>query len=67
MKNLSHFLRLSVLVIVIGIAITGHAQTNYYSKSTGNLNLTSSWGTTTNGGGTAPANFTANNQVFNIR
>ena len=67
MKNLSHFLRLAVLVIVTGIAFTGHAQTNYYSKSTGNLNLTSSWGTTTTGGGTAPANFTANNQVFNIR
>jgi Secretion system C-terminal sorting domain len=66
MKNLSHFLRLAALVIVTGIAITGHAQTNYYSKSTGNLNLTSSWGTSTNGTGTAPANFTAANQVFNI-
>jgi hypothetical protein len=66
MKNLSHFLHLAVLVIVTGIAIPVHAQTNYYSKSTGNLNLTSSWGTATNGGGTAPANFTANNQVFNI-
>ena len=66
MKNLSNFMRLTVLVIVIGIAINVHAQTNYYSKSTGNLNLTSSWGTSTNGTGTAPANFTANNQVFNI-
>ena len=66
MKNLSHFLRLAALVIVTGIAIIGHAQTNYYSKSTGNLNLTSSWGTAANGSGTAPANFTAANQVFNI-
>ena len=66
MKNLSNFMRLAVLVIVTGIAVNGYAQTNYYSKSTGNLNLTSSWGTATNGGGTAPANFTANNQVFNI-
>ena len=66
MKNLSHFLRLAALVIVTGIAITGHAQTNYYSKSTGNLNLTSSWGTSASGTGTAPANFTAPNQVFNI-
>jgi hypothetical protein len=66
MKNLSNSLRLAVLVIVIGIAIPGYAQTNYYSKSTGNLNLTSSWGTSVTGGGTAPANFTANNQVFNI-
>ena len=66
MKNLSNFLRLAVLVIVTGITINGHAQTNYYSKSTGNLNLTASWGTNTNGTGTAPANFTATNQVFNI-
>ena len=67
MKNLSHFLRLSVLVIVTGIAIPGYAQTKYYySKSTGNLNLTSSWGTAANGSGTAPTSFTANNQVFNI-
>jgi Secretion system C-terminal sorting domain len=68
MKNLSNFLRLAVLVIVTGIAMTGHAQTNYYSKSTGNLNLTSSWSTSASGtGGTAPTSFTANNQIFNIR
>ncbi len=42
-------------------------QTNYYSKSTGNLNSTASWGTNTDGSGGAPSNFTANNQVFNIR
>ncbi|NUN71352.1 MAG: hypothetical protein HUU02_16765, partial [Bacteroidetes bacterium] len=33
----------------------------------GLLNLLSSWGTSTNGTGTAPANFTANNMTFNIR
>jgi hypothetical protein len=42
-----------------------HAQT-YYSKSTGALNLLSTWGTSTNGSGTAPTSFTANNQVFVI-
>lgn len=42
-------------------------QTVYYSKSTGNLNLLSSWGTNTDGSGTAPTNFTNNNQVFNFR
>jgi Secretion system C-terminal sorting domain len=66
MKTLSNFLRLAVLVIVIGIAIPGHAATNYYSNSTGDLSQTSSWGTNTNGTGTAPTSFTANNQVFNI-
>ncbi|MDX2189953.1 MAG: T9SS type A sorting domain-containing protein [Bacteroidota bacterium] len=41
--------------------------TNYYSKSTGNLNLTSTWGTNTDGSGTAPTNFANSCQVFNIR
>jgi hypothetical protein len=42
-------------------------QTFYYSKSTGNLELTSSWGTNTDGTGTAPGNFTNNGQVFVLR
>jgi len=68
MKNLSNSLRLAALVIVTGIAMTGHAATNYYSKSTGNLNLTSSWSTNANGiGGAAPFNFTTAGQIFNIR
>ncbi len=39
----------------------------YYSKATGFLNVLSTWGTATNGSGSAPANFTANNMMFNIR
>ena len=42
-------------------------QTNYYSKSAGNLNLLATWGTNTDGSGTAPVNFTTANQIFNIR
>ena len=42
-------------------------QTNYYSKSAGNLDLLSSWGTNPDGSGTVPANFTTANQIFNIR
>jgi hypothetical protein len=67
MKNLSSFLRLSALVFVTGIAIPGYAATNYYSKSTGNLNLTSSWGTSTNGTGLSPLSFAVAGQIFNIR
>ncbi len=40
---------------------------NYYSKSTGNLELTSSWVTNTDGTGNAPANFTTAGNTFNIR
>jgi len=40
---------------------------NYYSKSTGNLELTSSWGTSIDGTGNAPANFTTAGNTFNIR
>ena len=38
----------------------------YYSKSSGNLNTLSNWGTNIDGTGDAPANFTSNNQKFNI-
>ena len=48
-------------------AFTVVALTNYYSKSTGSLHLPANWGTNTNGSGTAPANFTAAGQRFNIR
>lgn len=41
--------------------------TNYYLKSGGSITTLADWGTATDGTGTAPANFTAANQVFNIR
>lgn len=40
---------------------------NYYSKSTGNLEITTNWGTNTNGTGTAPTNFTTAGDIFYIR
>ncbi|MDT4967194.1 MAG: hypothetical protein QOJ64_1931, partial [Acidobacteriota bacterium] len=43
------------------------ASDNYYSKSTGNLDLLSTWGTNTDGTGTAPTSFTLAGQIFNIR
>jgi len=65
--NLSYLLRLTGLLLSMAVISNGYGQTNYYSKSSGALNLTSSWGTNTDGSGTAPANFTTNNRVFNIR
>ncbi|KOP36215.1 hypothetical protein DBB36_11000 [Flavobacterium sp. WLB] len=41
--------------------------TDYYSKSTGNLNTLATWGTNTDGSGTAPVNFTAAGNIFYIR
>jgi hypothetical protein len=38
--------------------IGAYAQTTYFSKSAGNLNLVATWGTNSNGSGTAPLNFT---------
>jgi hypothetical protein len=40
---------------------------DFYSKSTGNLETLSNWGSNTDGTGTAPANFTSNGVTFNIR
>ena len=39
----------------------------FYSKSTGNLDVLSTWGTATDGSGTSPTDFTSANQIFNIR
>ncbi|WP_394775696.1 T9SS sorting signal type C domain-containing protein [Flavobacterium sp.] len=47
--------------------VTYSNATNYYSKSTGNLNLLGSWGISTDGSGTAPGNFTTANNVFYIQ
>ncbi|MFN3753521.1 T9SS sorting signal type C domain-containing protein [Flavobacterium sp.] len=39
----------------------------YYSKATGNANLTSTWGLNTDGSGTAPGNFTTSGDIFVVR
>lgn len=48
-------------------SVTVNTATTYYSKSTGNLNSTASWGTNTDGTGTAPTNFTTSGQTFIIQ
>ena len=40
--------------------------TNYYSKSTGSLGTLATWGTNTDGTGSAPLNFTTDGQIFNL-
>ncbi|MCE1187549.1 MAG: T9SS type A sorting domain-containing protein [Ignavibacteria bacterium] len=55
-------------VAIDNISITaGNSGTTYYSKSSGSLDLTSSWGINTDGSGTNPANFTTSGDIFNIR
>ena len=39
---------------------------NYYSKSTGSLDSLSTWGPNTNGTGTSPTSFGANNTIYNV-
>ncbi|MBX2971066.1 MAG: fibronectin type III domain-containing protein [Cyclobacteriaceae bacterium] len=46
---------------------TGTAIVNYYSKNSGDLNVLSTWGTNTDGTGTAPPNFTTDYRYFHIR
>ena len=41
-------------------------QSTYYSKSTGNLNDLSTWGSNANGTGCAPANFTTAGVTYNV-
>ena len=51
---------------ISNITVQKNTTTDYYSKSTGNLDNVSTWGLNRDGSGTSPANFTANNQVFHI-
>ena len=51
----------------IYIPITPGPPVTYYSKSTGDLNFTTTWGINLDGSGTNPPNFTTSNQTFNIR
>jgi hypothetical protein len=56
-----------LFILFFGINFSVKA-THYYSKSTGNLELTSSWtDDITLAAGNAPANFTTSGDVFNIR
>ena len=49
------------------VTIAALTPNQFYSKASGNLNVLSTWGTNTDGSGTAPASFTAQGQIFNIR
>ena len=62
MKKIVVFISVSILLFNLNVKAT-----NYYLKSGGTVTSVASWGTSTNGTGTAPANFTAANQIFNIR
>ncbi|HEY4291303.1 MAG TPA: T9SS type A sorting domain-containing protein [Puia sp.] len=67
MKSLSFFFAIAMLACALIVTVPGLAQTNYYSRSTGYLNVLSTWGTNTNGTGTSPTRFTTANQIFNVR
>ncbi|HXB41337.1 MAG TPA: PKD domain-containing protein [Bacteroidia bacterium] len=54
------------LLIVYFYLNSSFSATIYYSKSVGNLNTPATWGTNTNGTGTAPANFTTANCTYII-
>lgn len=49
------------------VAVSGTRTGTYYSKSTGNLDDLTTWGLNTDGTGTAPANFTTDGVIFEIR
>ena len=46
--------------------ILSPSNTNYYYKGSGDLKLTTNWGTNLDGSGSNPANFTTASQSFNI-
>lgn len=59
----------TLFLLIIGSFLTGSVwgQTIYYSQSSSDPTVTTNWNTIRTGGGTSPANFTANNQIFNVQ
>lgn len=55
-----------LLIFLLSLNINLFSQTFYYN-GTGNLNNVTSWGTNTDGTGTAPADFVTNSQIFIIQ
>lgn len=58
--------KVSIILLLICLSIISYAQTNFYSKAVGDLNLLATWGDQTDGSGASPLNFVTDNQVFNI-
>lgn len=56
-----------IVFLILCWPVFSWSQTNYYYKGSGALSTTTNWGQNTDGTGTAPTNFTTNNQIFNIR
>ncbi len=57
-----------VLIIILGIGMSGNLlmATDYYSKSAGLFTTFATWGTNTDGTGTAPSNFNAGTNIYHI-
>ncbi len=51
----------------VNVAVTGLRSGTVYSKATGDLDNLNTWGTNTDGSGTAPTNFTSNGMIYEIR
>jgi fibronectin-binding autotransporter adhesin len=61
-------LKICLVFVVFSLGMSDAlGQTNYYWNGTSSVTSTSSWGTSLNGTGTNPTNFTANNQIFNFQ
>ena len=64
---MEYIYKIFVSFFCLGLALApANAQTTYYSKATGNANIEATWGTNTDGSGTAPADFVTGD-VFIVR
>ena len=66
MSHTTRTLRRLLAVLLFFSLLKISAQTTYFSKSTGDLNQVSTWGTNPDGTGTSPANFTLPGCIYVI-
>jgi hypothetical protein len=59
--------RTSATLYFDDVLITPIPNSSLYSKATGDLDNLNTWGTNTDGSGTAPSNFTSNGMIYEIR
>jgi len=66
-KNLNIQVKAFLVLFILMFIVLGTQAETYYSKTTGNVNSTLTWGQNSDGNGTAPSNFTTSGDIFILR
>jgi hypothetical protein len=60
-------MQIAAIVLLFGFGSMAEAQTTYFWDGTNDITLTTSWGTSTDGTGSEPSDFTSPSQIFLVQ